>query len=83
MKTPQPKPGERVSDVRFDDDTMSVDLADGREIEVRHPECLSCSRSGRTIAVATPEDAIKAIDLLLVVAIEHLNGRPRSSRRHR
>ncbi|MCK6486465.1 MAG: DUF2442 domain-containing protein [Phycisphaerae bacterium] len=30
MTTSPPKPGERVADVRFDDDTLSVDLADGR-----------------------------------------------------
>ncbi len=30
MTTSAPKPGERVVDVRFDDDTLSVDLADGR-----------------------------------------------------
>lgn len=34
MPTSPPKPGERVADVRFDDDTMSVDLADGRTITV-------------------------------------------------
>ena len=34
MTTSGPKPGERVADVRFDDDTMSVDLADGRTIIV-------------------------------------------------
>jgi len=34
MTTSAPKPGERVTDVRFDDDTMSVDLADGRTITV-------------------------------------------------
>jgi len=34
MTTSGPKPGERVADVRFDDDTMSVDLADGRTITV-------------------------------------------------
>ncbi len=34
MTTSTPKPGERVADVRFDDDTMSVDLADGRTITV-------------------------------------------------
>ncbi len=34
MTTSPPKPGERVADVRFDDDTMSVDLADGRTITV-------------------------------------------------
>ena len=34
MTTSDIKPGERVKEVRFDDDTMSVDLADGRTITV-------------------------------------------------
>ncbi len=34
MKTSATNAGERVGDVRFDDDTMSVDLADGRTITV-------------------------------------------------
>lgn len=34
MKTSPTKPGERVADVWFDDDSMSVDLADGRTITV-------------------------------------------------
>lgn len=34
MRNLEPKPGERVIDVRFDEDTMSVDLADGRTITV-------------------------------------------------
>jgi len=34
MRASAPKPGEKVIDVRFDDDTMSVDLADGRTITV-------------------------------------------------
>ena len=34
MTTSEPRPGERVTDVRFDDETMSVDLADGRTITV-------------------------------------------------
>ncbi len=34
MPTSEPKPGERVADVRFDEHTMSVELADGRTITV-------------------------------------------------
>ena len=34
MTTSEPKPGERVAHVHFDDDTMSIDLADGRTISV-------------------------------------------------
>lgn len=32
MSTSQPKAGERVKDVHFSEDTISVDLADGRTI---------------------------------------------------
>ena len=34
MGASEPKPGERVKDVRFADDTLSVDLLDGRTIVV-------------------------------------------------
>jgi len=34
MSTSDIKPGERVKDVRFREDTLSVDLADGRTITV-------------------------------------------------
>ena len=34
MSTSDPRPGERVSDVRVDEDTLAVDLADGRTITV-------------------------------------------------
>jgi Protein of unknown function (DUF2442) len=34
MNTSEPRPGERVSDVRVDEDVLSVDLMDGRTISV-------------------------------------------------
>lgn len=34
MNTLAPKPGEQVVSVRFDDDTFSVEIADGRTITV-------------------------------------------------
>ncbi len=34
MATLEPRPGERVKDVRVTDDTLSVDLLDGRTITV-------------------------------------------------
>jgi hypothetical protein len=34
MNTSDPRPGERVSDVRVDEDALTVDLADGRTISV-------------------------------------------------
>jgi hypothetical protein len=34
MSTSHPNPGEQIKDVRFTDDTVSVDLVDGRTITV-------------------------------------------------
>ncbi len=60
-----------------------LQTADGREIEVRFPECLSFSRTGRTIAVATPDDTIRAMDVLLVVATDPVNGSGKLTQRKR
>ncbi len=55
-----------------------LDLADGQEIEVTHPECLAFHpRKPRTVGVALPTGGIKTIDLLLVVAIAPQNHRSR------
>ncbi len=58
-----------------------IHLAHGRGIAVDHPEMLSQSQSGRTIAVARPDDAIEIIDLLLVTSLKpRSNGRSRRGR---
>jgi hypothetical protein len=49
-------------------------LDDGREYRVDHPEFLSFSRSGRTIAVSDVDDAFEIIDLLHVVSLRIGNG---------
>jgi len=62
---------------------FEIHLADGRSMTVEHPEMLSQSQTGRTIAVARPDDTIEIVDLLLVVSIKPLaNGSvPRGRRR--
>jgi hypothetical protein len=61
-----------------------IHLADGRGIAVDHPEMLSQSQSGRTIAVARPDDAIEIIDLLLVTSLKPRgNGKPGRGPRRR
>jgi len=50
MGVSEPKPGERVKDVRFTEDTMSVDLLDGRTIVVPlawYPKLLDASPEDR------------------------------------
>ncbi len=50
VNTPQPNPGERVRHVRFTDDTIAVDLLDGRTIVVPlvwYPRLLSATHAQR------------------------------------
>jgi hypothetical protein len=47
-----------------------IHMADGRHLDVVHPEFLAHSPSGRTISVATPDDVFEVIDLLLVTSLE-------------
>jgi hypothetical protein len=61
---------------------FEIHLADSRTLTVEHPEMLSQSQTGRTIAVARPDDTIEIIDLLLVVSLKPVaNGSPRRGRR--
>jgi hypothetical protein len=62
---------------------FEIHLADSRTLTVEHPEQLAQSQSGRTIAVARPDDTIEIVDLLLVVTLKpHPNG-ARRRRGHR
>jgi hypothetical protein len=45
-------------------------LADGRQIPVRHREFMMPSPSGRTVIVYQPDESFNIIDLLLVTDIE-------------
>jgi hypothetical protein len=50
MGTSEPRPGERVKDVRFTDDALIVDLLDGRTISVPlvwYPRLLSATADQR------------------------------------
>ena len=59
---------------------FDIHLADGRTLRVEHPEFLSQSPPGRTIAVGLPDGSHEIVDLLLVVS---LKPRPNGSRRRR
>jgi hypothetical protein len=54
---------------------FDIHLADGRAIPVRHPEMVAVTEGGRTIGVATSDDTIEIVDLLLVTSLKpHSNG---------
>lgn len=53
-----------------------LELADGKEIPVPHPELLWTNpKNPRTVVVGTSEGGMKIVDLLLVATIHIKNGR--------
>jgi hypothetical protein len=58
-----------------------VHIADGRNFDVLHPECLAWSPAGRTIVFVKGEEHMEVFDLLLVTSLEQLsNAKSRRSR---
>ena len=51
-----------------------IHMADGRSLDVHHPDFVARSASGRTIIVYGPDDTFEIVDLLLVASLEVLNG---------
>jgi hypothetical protein len=60
---------------------VEIHLADSRRLAVNHPEMLSQSQTGRTIAVARSDDTIEIVDLLMVDSIKPLPNGSRGRRR--
>ncbi|MFO0896447.1 MAG: hypothetical protein U0836_03360 [Pirellulales bacterium] len=48
---------------------FTLNLADGRAIDVPHPELLLQTQGGRTIFVNTHDEIVEIIDLLLVTSV--------------
>ena len=57
-----------------------VRMADGRHLDVSHPEFLAHTPKGRTIMIARPDESFEVIDLLLVTSLEPIDGNPQSAR---
>jgi len=60
-----------------------VHMADGRHLDVEHPEFLAHTPGGRTVMIAQPDESFEVLDLLLVTSLEPINGKPRSRRRRK
>jgi len=56
-----------------------IHMADGRSVDVDHPDFLSRSPAGRTVIVYKRDETFEIIDLLLVTSLEALNGHPKPS----
>jgi len=53
-----------------------IHMADGRSLDVHHPEFVARTPTGRGAIVFKPDDTFEVIDLLLVASLEVLNGQP-------
>jgi hypothetical protein len=49
---------------------FTIHLADGRSLQVPHPDFLFITPAGRTVIVAHEDDSFSIIDLLLVTEIK-------------
>jgi hypothetical protein len=58
-----------------------VHMADGRHLDVEHPEFLAHTPSGRTVMIARPDEAFEIVDPLLVTSLEPTDGNSRRRRR--
>lgn len=58
-----------------------IHLADGRHLEVQHPEFLAYTPKGRTAVVMPIDETFEVIDLMLVTTLEVINGNSRSRRK--
>jgi len=74
MTTPQLRSMLRAAPFR----PFDIYLADGRTLTVGHPENIAITSGGRTIGVATSDETIEIVDLLLVTSLKpHANGASR------
>lgn len=48
---------------------FTIHIADGKTVEVTHPECLLLTHKGRTVVVNTPDDRMEIIDMLLIARL--------------
>jgi len=54
-----------------------IHLADGRVLDVPHPECLAYAPQARTVVVVKPDESFEVVDLLLVTSLEMYSGKQR------
>jgi hypothetical protein len=60
-----------------------IHMADGRHLDVVHPEFLAHSPSGRTISVATADESFEFLDLRSVTSLEPISDGTKGRRRKR
>ncbi len=49
---------------------FTLRMADGRSFEIRHPELIALSPTGRTLFIFNPDDSFQIVDLLLMTELD-------------
>jgi hypothetical protein len=62
-------------------EAFRVHMADGRSIDVPHPDFMHLSPTGRRLIVDRSDDSFEVIDVLLVTSVETLSRNGTKSRR--
>jgi hypothetical protein len=56
---------------------FKLTMADGRRLEVPHPEFAMLSRTGRILHIAVENERVEALDVLLITGLEQESALPR------
>jgi len=49
---------------------FGVHMADGRHLDVAHPEFLAHTPSGRTVMIARPDESFEVVDLPMITSLD-------------
>ncbi len=60
-----------------------IHLADGRDLDVEHPDFLAYTPTGRTVVLTRLDETFEVIDLLIVTTLEAIDGKPRGRTKRR
>jgi hypothetical protein len=62
---------------------FTVNLADGRELDVVHPEAVAIGETGRIASIYDRKDEAEPVDLLLVMSLKPIIGKRLQKKRSR
>ncbi len=60
-----------------------IHLADGRDMDIDHPDFVGYTPTGRTVVITRLDETFEVINLLLVSTLEVLDGKRGNGRRAR
>ncbi len=60
-----------------------IHMANGKHVDVPHPDFISLSPRGRTLIVYKPDGSFDLVDVLLITSIETLSNGQRPRRRRK